>query len=147
MKKIIPPILFLFCIILMVTIKNLFVFKIIFPSPLNYIGIPLIVLGLIMTVIVRKRFEKIDTEIHSFKSPRKLVTNGLFKISRNPIYLGFTLSLLGVWVLLGTVIPILGCLLFFVMTNHHYIPYEEKLMENTFGNEYKEYKSKVRRWI
>ncbi|UXP31742.1 isoprenylcysteine carboxylmethyltransferase family protein [Reichenbachiella agarivorans] len=147
MKKIIPPILFFFCIIIMVATRILFVVKEIIPTPYNYSGILLIALGIMITITVRKRFEKIDTEIHTFKKPRKLVTTGLFKMSRNPIYLGFAISLIGVWILLGTVLPIIGCLIFIIITNFHYIPFEEQLMEKTFGDEFKEYKSKVRRWI
>ncbi|MGW1453592.1 methyltransferase family protein [Salegentibacter agarivorans] len=76
-----------------------------------------------------------------------MVTNGLFKFSRNPIYLGFLISLLGVWILLGTVLPILGCLLFILIINYWYISYEENEMEKQFGAEYREYKSRVNRWI
>jgi len=147
MKKIIPPFLFLICIVIMVAIRNLSVIKEIIPKPFNYAGIALIIFGILITIIVRKGFEKIDTEIHTFKNPRKLVTNGLFKFSRNPIYLGFAISLFGVWILLGTILPILWLLLFIVVTNTYYIPFEERIMENVFGNEYKKYKSKVRKWI
>lgn len=147
MKKIIPPFLFLFCILIMVTIRNLIVLKEIIPNQIKYAGIAIIIVGILITIIVRKGFEKINIEIHTFKKPRKLVTNGLFKFSRNPIYLGFTISLIGVWVLLGTILPIIGILIFIVVTNNYYIPYEGKIMEKVFGNEYKEYKSKVRRWI
>lgn len=147
MKKIIPPFLFLICILFMVAFRNLIVIKEIIPDPINYAGIVLIIIGILMTIIVRKGFEKIDTEIHTFKNPRKLVTNGLFKFSRNPIYLGFTISLIGVWVLLGTILPIMGILIFIIITNNYYIPYEEQIMEETFGNEYRKYKLKVRKWI
>lgn len=147
MRKITPPFLFLFCIVIMVAIRNLVVIMEIVPNPFNYFGAVLIVLGIMLTIVVRKRFEKEDTEIHTFKNPRKLVTDGLFKISRNPIYLGFAISLFGVWILLGTILPIIGCLLFITITNYHYIPFEERTMESTFGNDYKNYKSKVRRWV
>lgn len=147
MKKIIPPFLFLICIVIMIAVRNLIVIKEIIPKPFNHAGITLIIIGILMTIIVRKGFEKIDTEIHTFKNPRKLVTNGLFKFSRNPIYLGFAISLFGVWVLLGTILPIIGFLLFIVVTNAWYIPFEERIMENVFGKEYEKYKSKVRKWI
>ena len=147
MKKLIPPFLFLICIILMVLIRNVIVILKLIPQPYNYLGIILILLGLIMTIKVKKQFNKIHTEIHTFKKPHKLVTNGLFKFSRNPIYLGFLISLLGVWILLGTVLPILGCLLFILIINYWYISYEENEMEKQFGAEYREYKSRVNRWI
>ncbi|WP_442974493.1 methyltransferase family protein [Salegentibacter sp. T436] len=63
------------------------------------------------------------------------------------MYLGFLISLLGVWVLLGTLIPILVCVLFILVTNYWYISFEEKEMEKQFGAEYRAYKSKVNRWI
>jgi protein-S-isoprenylcysteine O-methyltransferase Ste14 len=131
----------------MVAIRNLIVVKKIIPNPINYAGITLIIAGIFIAIIVRKGFEKIDTEIHTFKNPRKLVTNGLFKFSRNPIYLGFTISLIGVWILLGTILPIIGLLLFIIVINNYYIPYEEQIMKKVFGNEYEKYKSKVRRWL
>ena len=100
-----------------------------------------------MTVAVRKQFEKNDTQIHTFKKPRRLVTTGLFSRSRNPIYLGFTISLFGVWILLGTVLPLAGCLLFMIIANSFYIPYEERAMAQLFGAEYENYQSRVRRWL
>lgn len=131
----------------MIVIRNIVVIKEIIPEPLNYTGVALIILGIIITIIVRKEFEKLNTEIHTFKNPTKLVTNGLFKISRNPVYLGFTISLFGLWILLGTFLPIIGCLVFIIVTNNYYIPFEERMMESVFGNDYKNYKMKVRRWI
>ena len=101
----------------------------------------------IITIHVRKRFDKINTEIHTFKKPRRLVTDGVFKISRNPIYLGFAISLLGVWILLGSLLPIVGCLLFILVANYWYIPFEERAMKETFGAKYENYTSTVRRWI
>jgi len=147
MKKIIPPFLLLFCIGFMVAIKNLIVIKEIIPPPFNYIGLLFIIVGFLLTLIVRKKFARMNTEIHTFKNPRNLVTTGPFKISRNPIYLGFTLILIGVWLLLGTLLPVLGCLLFIVITDLYYIPFEEKRMENIFGEAYKAYTLNVRRWL
>lgn len=147
MKKVIPPVLFIFCILLMVGL-NMLLPKIRFlQPPISYIGIILIIVGLAITVTIRKMFSRIDTEIHTFKKPRQLAQTGLFKISRNPIYLGFTISLIGIWVLTGNLIGIIGVLIFFLASNFWYIPYEEKVMEKEFGDEYRIYKSKARRWV
>lgn len=147
MKKIIPPYLFLCCIAIMVALRNLVLIQEIIPNPFNYLGIVFIILGIALTIVVRKGLEKNKTEIHTFKKPSKLITTGLFKLSRNPIYLGFAISLFGVWILLGTIIPLVGCLLFIAITNYYYIPFEEKIMEDVFGSGYRDYKSKVRKWI
>ncbi len=147
MKKLIPPILFLLCIVLMIIIKYLLSTNKIIDYPFNLIGITLIILGLVFTILVKKQFEKNETEIHTFKTPSKFVTDGLFKYSRNPIYLGFTIALVGIWLVTGNLVALVGVLIFFLISNFWYIPYEEKIMENEFGNEYKIYKSRVRRWI
>lgn len=74
-------------------------------SPFTYIGLPLILAGLGLTVKVRRLFEQTDTEINTFKEPRRLVIKGPFKFSRNLIYLGFTIALLGIGLLLGKFPP------------------------------------------
>ena len=65
-------------------------------KPYNLIGLVPLLLGIFMVVSTGKRFRKVKTQIHTFKKPKKLVTNGLFQYSRNPIYLGFTIALLGI---------------------------------------------------
>lgn len=147
MKKVIPPILFILCIAVMIGL-NIFVpeQKYLEP-PYTYLGILLIIIGLVMAIRIRKIFDQIGTEIDTFKRPRKLVKSGLFRISRNPIYLGFTISLIGIWLLIGNLVSLIGIVIFFLISNIWYIPYEEKNMEKEFGNDYKVYKSKVRRWI
>jgi len=89
----------------------------------------------------------VETEFHTFKKPRQLVTQGLFKFSRNPIYLGFIVALIGVGAILGNVISLLGILIFFLAANFWYIPFEEKNLEKEFGTAYRNYKSLVMRWI
>ncbi len=148
MKMLIPPVLFLLCALLMIGLDIFFPVVILIVNPLKFLfGIILFVFGLSMTIIVRKQFDKIQTEIHTFKLPEKLVTDGLFKVSRNPIYLGFTISLIGIWIFLGTLSPFTSVFFFVLSTAFWYIPHEEKTLETIFGVAYKDYKSKVRRWF
>jgi len=147
MKKVIPPVLFILCVLLLVGLKFLIPEQIFLKPPFTNTGIILIIAGLAITIRIRIFFDKVNTEIHTFKKPRQLVQSGFFKFSRNPIYLGFTISLIGVWILTGNLIGLIGVLIFFLTSNFWYIPYEEKIMAKEFGDEYKLYKSKVRRWI
>ena len=105
-------------------------------KPYHYIGIIPLLIGFLMTTQTARLIKKRDTQISPFGKPRKLIIDGWFKISRNPIYLGFTLGLLGIWLLLGSLTPIIGCLLFPLITNFSYIPMEEKNMEEVFGADY-----------
>lgn len=94
-----------------------------------------------------RKFNALATEIHTFKHPKKLVTAGLFRYSRNPIYLGFTFALLGAATILGNGMAYLGVCLFFLTAHFWYIPFEEKNMTAVFGTAYLDYKKKVRRWV
>jgi protein-S-isoprenylcysteine O-methyltransferase Ste14 len=124
-----------------------FPIKILFHQPFNYLGGVLIIVGLTIAKIVGNQFAKRNTEIHTFKVPRKLVTNGLFKYSRNPIYLGFSVTLLGLAMLLGSLSAFAVVFLFIVVTDRWYVKFEEKKMEEEFGEAYRNYKMNVRRWI
>ena len=100
-----------------------------------------------MVVSIGKRFRKAKTQIHTFKVPKKLVTTGLFQYSRNPIYLGFTIVLLGIALLYGSLSTLIPVLLFFLIANFWYIPFEEKNMKKVFGQSYLFYRRRVRRWL
>lgn len=80
------------------------------------------------------------------KDKTKLVTKGIYKISRNPAFLGFDLMYIGILLIFFNY----GLLLFTVyviMMLHLQVLQEEKYMEKTFGNEYLQYKNKVFRYI
>ena len=145
--KLLPPFLFLFCCLLMFFLTVSVPQLAFLPTPYNYFGFVLFFVGL---SIVRKSqliFKAVDTEINTFKPPKRLVTDGLFRYSRNPIYLGFTLALLGWAMVLGNLAALDGVLLFFLAAHFWYIPFEEKAMKKEFGTVYEQYKKQVRRWL
>lgn len=119
----------------------------ILPNPYNYLGTIPFLLGFVMTTQTARLIKKRDTQISPYGKPRKLLVEGWFKFSRNPIYLGFTLSLIGIWWWLGGLSPIIGVLVFLVAISLKFIPMEEQNMETVFGADYIAYKSKVRKWI
>ena len=76
----------------------------------------------------------------------KFKTSGIYRLSRNPMYLGFDLmTLASVIYFLTPLILIMG--IYSIAVYHFIIIGEEKFLETTFGNDYKEYKSKVRRYL
>ena len=120
--------------------------QIIFP-PYRYIGIILFILGWIPNIWLGIHFRRIGTSIPSKEMPKKFVTTGLFKISRNPNYLGMIIALFGEAIFLGSLITFRLPVLFVILINKFNIPFEEKNLERKFGEKYKDYKKKVRRWI
>lgn len=144
--KVKPPLVALFIIILTLFLHyNLPIIKII-PRPYNLFGILLAIIGIYLGYKAKITFDKHKTSF-KFKKPTRLLTTGPYKYTRNPMYLSLTVFLLGFSVLLGSLISFIAPVLFFLVTNIFYIPFEEKWLEELFGNTYLEYKRKVRRWI
>ncbi|MEO1261399.1 MAG: isoprenylcysteine carboxylmethyltransferase family protein [Bacteroidota bacterium] len=80
------------------------------------------------------------------KNKTELVSNGVFSISRNPIYLGLIFCFTGIFFLMPNllvlIVTILGIICIFIQ-----VKMEESFLEKTFGQQYLKYKKKVRRWI
>lgn len=147
MKKLLPPALFLISILIMISSSWLIPIKPILSSPFTIIGVLPLILGLSLSVIGSKKFQQLGTNIKTFNDPDILVTEGLFKYSRNPMYLGFVTSLLGLSILLGSLSPVAVVIIFLIITDRWYIAFEEQAMTRKFGTAYETYKSQTRRWI
>lgn len=117
------------------------------PYPYNFFGSLFFVVGLILAKVGSDKFERVGTNIETFKKPDILVTDGLFSISRNPMYLGFISALTGIALMLGNLSSFAVVIIFFVVTNGWYIPFEEDAMEYKFGEQYINYKKSTRRWL
>lgn len=72
---------------------------------------------------------------------------GPYRFSRNPMYLGMVLMMLGLALYVGTVPFYLSALAYFLILNFVFCPYEEKKLTAAFGEEYIRYKGRIRRWI
>lgn len=146
-KKPLPPTYFI--ILLLLSIGLHFVFpikKIIFP-PYTYFGFALIIFGGVINIWTDFLLKKKRTTVKPYENPTCLITSGPFRISRNPQYLGFTAILLGVAINHGTIITFISPIVFIVLIELLFIPFEEKNLERIFGKEYIEYKNKVRQWL
>ncbi|WP_035346914.1 methyltransferase family protein [Halalkalibacter hemicellulosilyticus] len=147
MKTLLPPHLFLICCFGMVLFRMYDPYYLWVSTPYNLIGLVLLAAGLVVSIMGSRTFRQHRTNIHTFKKPNQLVVEGLFKYSRNPMYVGFLMALVGLFVVLGAVSPALFVLLFLIVTDRWYIKYEENILNETFGVEYERYKSSTRRWI
>ena len=85
--------------------------------------------------------------IKSFDKPKVLVTDGPFRFSRHPMYLGFVSLLLGVAMLLGSLSAFVGPVAMFITLATLFIPFEERACQAVFGDLYTDYKRRVRRWL
>lgn len=94
------------------------------------------------------RFARSKTEIMPASNKNThLVVTGPYKFTRNPMYLGILVALMGLAITLGTIAGWIAALIFFVFVNAVSVPYEETKMDAQFSEDYRAYKSRVRRWI
>ena len=116
-------------------------------QPANKVGIIIFLTGISLMIWAFYLFKKNKTPIIPGQTPKFMVIEGPYKFTRNPMYLGVTTALLGFSVYIGNLFSFLSPLLFFLIMNLVYVPFEERLMEKIFGKKYLAYKKKVRRWI
>jgi protein-S-isoprenylcysteine O-methyltransferase Ste14 len=115
--------------------------------PWNLVGIIPLGLGVVINIIASSAFQQAETTIKPFEESKVLVTNGLYRLSRNPMYLGFVLILTGVATLLGTLMPYLVIPAFIILIERNFIRAEEQWLERKFGQHWREYRQQVRRWV
>ncbi len=103
--------------------------------------------GIIFLGIFQFRSAKTTTNPIDLTKTKKLVTKGIFKYSRNPMYLGMLLILLGLGLRLGNAFNTLLAAGFVYYMNHFQIKHEEKALNTLFGKEYSFYCKATRRWF
>ena len=109
----------------------------------------LLLIGLILDLTALKLFLKSKTTINPFKpdSSSHLVTSGIYRYTRNPMYLGLLLILLSVVVHYANLLGFIPVALFTIYITRYQIVPEERAMQALFGNDFNDYCSQVRRWI
>ena len=145
--KLLPTYYFLLAILLMIVLHVLIPLVNMLDFPWTIFGIIPVACGIILNLIADGAFKKAKTTVKPFQESTSLVTTGVFSLSRNPMYLGFVLILIGSGILLGSLTPFIILPIFIVLINRNFISIEEQMLQDKFGKEWSEYKSKVRRWI
>jgi len=145
--RIIPPVYFFLFLSLMIALHFFFPVKKVVMPPYSCTGFLLIALGLAVAAWARLLFKARDLPVRPGEDLKDIETSGPFRFTRNPMYLGMTVVLLGGSIGFGSLTAFLCPLAFFVVINLIFIPFEERKMEATFGKKYLEYKHRVRRWL
>ena len=94
-------------------------------------------------------FRRARTTVNPLKpeSASALVISGIYRHTRNPMYLGFAIILLGWCVLLGSAWAVLGVAAFVLYIGRFQIRPEERALRELFGAEFDAFCSRVRRWV
>ena len=120
-------------------------------SPQNLLliifGLGLIGFGFLLAFNSIAKFIRAKTGVVPFSESTTLITEGFYKYSRNPMYVGMNSFLLGLLIILNNPINFIFLIIFFFIVRNLFVIKEEVQMEETFGEDYLTYKGKVRRWL
>lgn len=119
-----------------------------FPIP-PVLAFPVAAVGVSLDAIALLHFFRRRTTVNPLKpaSATALVTGGIYRFSRNPMYLGLATLLLAWAFYLGNLAAFAGVALFVLYMNRFQIAPEERALEERFGAEYIAYRTRVRRWV
>jgi protein-S-isoprenylcysteine O-methyltransferase Ste14 len=109
----------------------------------------LLAVGAIVAVLGVVSFRRAGTTVNPTRpqATSSLVTTGIYRISRNPMYLGFLLALIGWAVFLANIVAFVLIPAFVIYMDRFQIMPEERALQARFGSEFTAYKAKVRRWV
>ena len=146
-NRIPPPIVTIICGITIYYSKSFF--NQFFSYSNNIISLFLLILGLLVFLSAVKSFRIQKTTVNPLepKQASSLVTSGVFKFSRNPMYLGMLIILLSLSFKFNLIGGMTISLFFYIFITKFQIIPEEAAMNELFGNEFIDYSKKTRRWI
>jgi len=114
---------------------------------LEYFGLALVVLGLGIVILLSRSFKRARTSIEPWKPTTTIISTGIYAYSRNPIYVAFCLVPIGTGIFLNSFWILVSFIPSVILVYYIAIKKEEQYLEDKFGDEYVQYKSKVRRWL
>jgi protein-S-isoprenylcysteine O-methyltransferase Ste14 len=145
--RIAPPILALLHIIAAFILARFVPLPFSVPRAVEYVGFALVVIGFLFGLGAVIAFRRARTTLDPYHPVSSIVTSGMYGFSRNPIYLGFLLMVIGIPLNAGTYWGIILAPVFILLCNKLVIEHEEAYLEKRFGEVYTKYKSHVRRWL
>jgi protein-S-isoprenylcysteine O-methyltransferase Ste14 len=145
--KLMPTSWLLFALVAMAVLRFAFPVMRILPGLWGLAGIIPLALGVAMNLAADRAFHKAGTTVKPFEESSALLATGVFRVTRNPMYLGFVLILAGAAALLGALTPWLVVPAFAVLLDRMYITVEERMLAAKFGPAWQEYSHRTRRWV
>ena len=146
-RILLPPVVFLLAGLLMLALNRYLPGARLLSLPWTWLGILPVGLGVGLALWAARLFRARETPIEPWATPSAFVADGPYRFTRNPMYLGLTLCLTGFTLWLGTATPALLLPVFVALLTLGFVRPEERRLELRFGERYRAYKARVRRWI
>ena len=144
-----PPIIALAIATLMVWLAK-YVPHLFIEAPVKWTLVSLwVIVGIVVEVLAILAFRKVKTTLNPMTpaASQRLVVSGIYRYTRNPMYLGLTMQLMALSIYLQAPLTAIGILVFILLVTVLQILPEEKALKQIFGSHYTDYCQDVRRWV
>ncbi|MCC3304397.1 methyltransferase family protein [Sneathiella sp. HT1-7] len=145
--KIPPPICFFAFLLVGILLDSAWIGGHFAATNLTAIGSVIALTSLICLVLAAQKHKNAGTNIEPWKPTTKIISDGAYKYSRNPIYVAMAAVYVGLAVAADSWVALLLLPICLLVIRFHVITREEAYLEDKFGKEYLDYKARVRRWL
>lgn len=113
----------------------------------QFLGLLLVAISSALISYAAAMFAAVETTKNPYGEPATLVVAPPYTFTRNPMYVGLTTALFGFATFFGSPTMLLAPIVFAVVIDRMVLPQEERTMERIYGERYRDYKSRVPRWL
>jgi protein-S-isoprenylcysteine O-methyltransferase Ste14 len=145
--NILPPTYLLIAIVLMTAVHSVLPLRLVIAFPWGFAGVLPLAAGIYLNLAADRQLKRQRTTVKPFERSTALLTDGAFAWTRNPMYLGMSLILAGIAALFGSFSPWIIVVAFVILMDRVFIQREERQLDESFGVTFKQYSSRVRRWL
>jgi protein-S-isoprenylcysteine O-methyltransferase Ste14 len=145
--RLLPPIYFLLFNGLLILLDKLLPIATLLDPPWQMIGWLPVLIGTGLAVAGVMQFRRHQTSLKPFDQSTALVTTGIYRLTRNPMYLGMVIAMAGVALIAGSLSVWLIPPAFAATLHYRFIRVEEQVIAQQFGEDYERYRREVRRWV
>lgn len=143
-----PPIAWALAVVAGLVLEWLYPLPFLPPAmPAAWLGVILFLAGLALLIWAATTFRRAGTHIQTTQPTTTVVDAGPYHYSRNPIYVGMFIGLIGLAIGFDTLWLLISLVLFYFVIRFGVVAREEAYLERKFGEVYRAYKSRVRRWL
>jgi protein-S-isoprenylcysteine O-methyltransferase Ste14 len=146
-KRVLPPTFFLIELIAIPVLHYIAPIQQFWRYPLTLLGLIPLAVGILLNIMANQLFTRHQTTVKPYQESTELVASFPFSVTRNPMYLGITLVLLGVALLFGSVVSLIPPAVFAVLMDRRFVRMEERMLSSRFGQDWDAYRARVRRWL
>ncbi len=144
-----PPLFYVIIFVISILIQKIYPIKVLFFESKRAfsLGLLLIAIGFSIVLPAIIRFYKTKNTLITIRPANSLQTSGIYSFSRNPMYLGLLTIYSGMAFIKGNIWTFILIPIVILVVSYFVILKEEKYLNRKFGNDYTEYKMRVRRWV